>query len=148
MKTLGDWKAKTVGWRVGIVRDDTDGLGATEYVIYDGGTKKVYRSSTPGGVKTEWGTITKDTASSVAGMTSGSSSYHFRITCSSGELKGELARTAFLVGRGLEEKARPVDPPPGSWTAAEGGGNPFEGERKKPQSITGAPQQKREAHPE
>lgn len=105
MKTLSDWKVKAVGWPVGSVQDDTDGLRATEYVIYDGGAKKVYRSSTPGGTKSEWGIITEDTASSVKGRTLGRRGYHFKIMCVSGELKGNLARTAFLVGHGRREKS-------------------------------------------
>ena len=126
MSTLNDWKNNSVTpwhWPVNSVTDDTDGLAATEYVIYDGVAKQVKKSSTATGAGTAWGNVTTVTATSVVGKTLGAKKYFFRITCPGGTLKGELSQTVLAPLDSQDHpEGHPVDPTPGSWTAAEGSG--------------------------
>jgi len=139
MKTLQDWKnagKADIGWPVNGGTPDTGGLGDGDTVIYkDTEGEKVYKQDKDGNVSL-WGTVDSSSEDKIAGTVANGKDWSFVITCPDG-LVGTLSQ-GFAAGQPREgshhhghgsraghprfHDDHDVDPTPGSWTAAEGGG--------------------------
>ncbi|HYO16039.1 MAG TPA: hypothetical protein VE685_22800 [Thermoanaerobaculia bacterium] len=129
MGTLSSWKCSTSGWRIGSTQDDTKGLSQTDSVIYKkiGTDQYVQRQPLTSTTASNWGKITKDTGTTLMGHTVATPSLSFTIECQNGILTGRLSTPSSPATLGVApaeaQQSYPGDddPPPGSWTADEGG---------------------------